>query len=541
MGCDSRWARLQRALANWLISTKPLGQETGVWNPRASRPWLTYGSSLALVAAITAVGLRIEQRLAPTNVAMLYLLAVVISALRWGRGPSVCSAVAGAVAFDLFLIPPYRSVAMTDVWYAITFLSLLVVGLLISALAGEAREQAEEARRNQAHTAAMYAFSHALASAGRLDEIVAVTGRHIFRTFHWPVLVALPAERGLTSQFCSPEFPYGADERAAAAWAFEHGETAGRGTRNFPAVEGHYVPLITAWGVRGVLGLRMSEGELPIEPRLSQLLETFASRAALAIGRAVAEEKAREAKLLEETERLQRALLNSISHNLRTPLATVTGALKSLIDDSDVLDEPTRRELLVNAQEQAACLNRLVGNLLDMTRLEAGAVRVKREPCDIQDVVGAAIEQLGEAARRREIRLDLPAEQLLVPLDFVLITQVLVNLLDNALKYSPSKEPVEIEVRCAEDSLEVAVSDRGTGIVKADLERVFERFQRGSRNGQTGGTGLGLSISKGFVEAHGGHIWAVPRAGGGTRVMFAVPMSHEPKLSGEPDREPARA
>ena len=271
--------------------------------------------------------------------------------------------------------------------------------------------------------------------------------------------------------------------------------------------------------------------------RQHPLLEVFAGRAALAIGRSIVEDATRQTELLRETDKMQKALLHSISHNLRTPLATVTGALQSLLQDAAVLDDATRTELLTNAEEQAARLNRLVGNLLDMTRLEAGAVRVKREPCDILDVIGAALEQLGETGRKRQIVLDVPFQQRLAPLDFVLISQVLVNLLDNALKYSAAEAPVEIRVREQDDSLEVAVLDRGPGIAVDELALVFERFRRGSRSGQADGSGLGLSISRGFVEAHGGRIWAERRAPTGTVVAFTIPMTPEPERATESEDE----
>lgn len=531
---SSRLGRLQHAFAKRVISTRALTPDPYGWSSGRPRRWLYYCESFALIALITGIGLRIEQRMAPTNVAMLYLLAVVVSALRCGRGPALFSAVLGALAFDFFLIPTYRSFAVTDIWYMITFLTLLVVGLLVSTLAGEAREQAEQARRNEAYTAAMYSFGQSLESASHLDEIVNVVGRHVFETFHWPVVVALPGEAGLTARFRSPEFPYGPAEQAAAAWALEHGQTSGCRTTNLPSAEGHYLPLKTAWGIQGVVGVRVSSAAMSAA-RQYPLLESFASRAALALGRAVSEQKAREAERLEETDRLQKALLNSISHNFRTPLATVTGALKSLIDDTAVLDEPTRQELLINAEEQATRLDQLVGNLLDMTRLQAGAVHVKRRLCDIRDTVETALDQLGQNARNRQIRLDLPAEPLLIPLDFVLVTQVVFNLIDNALKYSAAGTPVDIQVRQSNGCLEVTVSDHGAGIAPQDLERVFERFQRGSRNGQPGGTGLGLSICKGFVEAHGGRIWAERRAEGGTRVSFTIPTRDKPQTSMGPD------
>lgn len=456
---------------------------------------------------------------------MLYLLAVVVVAMRWGRGPALVSAIAGSFLF--VLIPPFRGFGAGDVWYLITLVSLLVVALLISTLTVEAREQAETAQRNQAATAAMYAFSHALAFTADPDQIAAAAGRHIVETFHWPALLALPLGECLAARFRSPGFPWGRDEELAAEWVFQHGEAAGHGTSNISRASGYYLPLKTAWGVKGVLGVVRGENESARPPREDALLDVFASWTALAIGRAILDETARNAEWLRRSDKMQQALLNSVSHNLRTPLATITGALQTLLQDEAMLDEDTRHDLLTNAQEQAGRLNRLVANLLDMTRLEAGALKVKREVCDVADVIGAALKQLGEGARVRQISVDMPSEPLLVPLDFALISQVIVNLLDNALKYSPADEPVEIRVRQNGTELEIAVLDHGIGISEQDKGSLFERFHRGSRSPQSAGTGLGLSICRGFVEAHGGRIRAERREPRGTVVAFTVAMSEQ--------------
>jgi PAS domain S-box-containing protein len=231
-----------------------------------------------------------------------------------------------------------------------------------------------------------------------------------------------------------------------------------------------------------------------------------------------------ESLALQETDKLQKALLNSVSHNLRTPLASVIGAINTVLKDGALLDAPTQQSLLKTAQEEARKLDRLVQNLLDMTRLEGGAIRVRTELCDVHHVVGAALEQLGHATRGHAISTIFPPDMPLVPMDQVLIVQVLVNMLDNALKYSPNQGPIEIEARLESGQLEVRVLDRGMGISEQELERVFEKFYRGTPHGAARGAGLGLSICKGFVEAHNGRILAKCRAQGGTEVAFFLPV-----------------
>jgi two-component system sensor histidine kinase KdpD len=253
-------------------------------------------------------------------------------------------------------------------------------------------------------------------------------------------------------------------------------------------------------------------------------MEVYASQAAVAIERAQLVEQTRQTQVLQATEKLQTALLNSISHDLRTPLVSITGVLSSLQDDG-VLDEAARRNLIDTARGEAERLNRLVGNLLDMTRLEAGALRMKQEPCDLQDVIGSALERLSERVADRPVTLHSDPDLPLIPMDFVLIVQVLANVLDNAIKYSPPAAPIEITASYVGAFAEIAVADRGVGIPHDDLARVFDKFYRVQNPNNAGGTGLGLSICKGIVEAHGGFIVAENRTGGGTIVTIGLPLA----------------
>jgi two-component system sensor histidine kinase KdpD len=282
------------------------------------------------------------------------------------------------------------------------------------------------------------------------------------------------------------------------------------------------MPLKTARGVVGVLGVKPLDPSSHLSPDQRRLLEAFASQAALAIERAQLAEQARQAQLSQATEELQRALLNSISHDLRTPLVSITGTLTSLEEDDGSMDEGPRRSLITGAREEAERLNRLVGNLLEMTRIEAGALRAAQEPCDVQEVVSAAIDRLANRFEGRPVTIEVPA--VLAPMDFVLMTQVLVNLLDNALKYSPPGTPIGVEAHVVDRTLEMAVTDRGTGIPPEDLERVFDKFYRVHRPESVGGTGLGLAICKALVEAHQGQIYAQNRAGGGIVVTLVLPL-----------------
>jgi len=282
-------------------------------------------------------------------------------------------------------------------------------------------------------------------------------------------------------------------------------------------------PLKTDRGLIGVLSMRPNEPGKLLTPEQRQTFDSFVHQAALAIERAILAEQARQAELSQATEKLHASLLNSISHDLRTPLVSITGALSSLREKSLILEQEAQESLLETAYEEAERLNQLVGNLLNMTRIEAGAIRIKKEPCDIQDVIGASLEQLGERIARRQVKVNLPPDLRLIALDSAIFEQALVNLLDNAVKYSPPDTLIDINVSQAQLAVKIEICDRGIGIPAEDLERVFDKFYRVQRPENVSGTGLGLPICKGIVEAHGGTVRAENRLGGGTIFTITLP------------------
>jgi two-component system sensor histidine kinase KdpD len=459
---------------------------------------------------------------------MLYLLAVVISAARLGRGPSILVSILSVLAFDFFLVPPVLTFAVADTEYLLTFAGLLAVSLVISQLTVRVREQAQAEHEREAETASLYALSRDLAVAGGLDDAIRAVIANVTQMFGREVVILLPEmDNGphLTPHGGEPPFAREQHELGAANWAFEHGQQAGYGTETLPAAAARYVPLRTARGVVGVMGVKPANETLVLSPDQRRLLEAFAGLAALAIERVHLAEAARNAQLLEATEKLQTALLNSISHDLRTPLVAVTGALSTLAEDGAAVDEPARRELVDTAYGEARRLNRLVGNLLDMTRIEAGALKLSRQPSDVQDVIGSALEQVGDRLGGREVKIEVPPDLPLVPMDAALMLHVLVNLIDNSLKYSPAGSSIEFSAQLSGARIRIDVADRGVGVPADQLERVFDKFYRVQHPGSIGGTGLGLSICKGIVEAHGGTIRAARRPGGGTTFSIELPQS----------------
>jgi two-component system sensor histidine kinase KdpD len=481
-----------------------------------------------MVAAATALGFVIGGRLEATNLVMVYLLIVVIAAVSLGRGPAVLASVLGVLAFDFFFVLPYFTFAVSDTEYVITFIALFLVGMVISQLTARAREQADTAQQREGETAELYDLSRDLAAAGELEVILRALIHHCEQTFGREIAVLLPERNRLMLRLASAGLDLSAEEMAVADWVYRHAEPAGRHTNTLPAAQLRYLPLKTAQGVVGVLGVgKPGTAEGDLTPAQRRLMEAFANQAAQAIERVLLAEEARQIKLLQAAEKLQNALLNSISHDLRTPLVSITGALTSLDEQSDALDEENRQSLILTAREEADRLNRLVGNLLSMTRIESGAIKLNLEPGDMQDVIGTALEQLGKRAADHKINVNVPENFPLIPIDFTLLVQVVVNLLENAVKYSSKGSVIEVVAYLDQDKAHLQISDRGVGIPAEDLTRVFDKFYRVQRPESVSGTGLGLSISKGIVEAHHGDIHAHTREGGGTILHMELPLRKE--------------
>ena len=496
----------------------------GIARPRKPVPWAGYLKSLILVTVVTIGCDFVRPYLAPTNMVMAYLLAVVLAAVRLGLKPAIMTAFLGVLAFDFFFVPPRLTFAVADTEYLITFAALFTVGVVISTLVSQARERAEAIRGREVQTASLYYLSRDLAAAADVEGILHAIIKNVEESLDAQLAILLAEGERLEIEAASHDLRLDVKELAVADWSFRNRQPAGRGTETLISADLLYLPLQTTAGVLGVFGVRMKNQADFESPEQRMLFNAFAMQAALAIERVQLVKQAEQAQIIQAREGLERALLNSISHDLRTPLVTITGALDTLRDHVHTLVDKARRELLDTAWEEAERLNRFVGNLLDMTRLEAGALKLKKEPCDIQDLVGCALAPLDRRISTRKVDVRLSPDLPLVKMDMALMTQVLVNLLDNALKYSPPGTGIEIAARMDDDRLVMEVSDHGPGVPEADLKRVFDKFYRIPVPEGAGGTGLGLAICKGIVEAHGGNIRAENRAGGGLRVIITLPV-----------------
>jgi two-component system sensor histidine kinase KdpD len=543
--------RKSREIDVYVIS----GQPSDVANvpPRAEEPRKAQRLELAGgAAAVVTVSLAtvlawygFGHDLLP-DVVMIYLLAVVVVSMRFGYVPSLLCAVLSVVAFDFFFVPPYFSFAVSDLRHILTFAVMFLVAVIISHLTKRVRDQADAARAAERRTASLYGMSRELGLAHSRDLLLRTAERHLREVFSVRVAVLLPGADGALEPAFAEAGTLDADDKdlGVAEWAWLHQRPAGSGTDTLPSARALFIPLKGSRGRVGVLALYPSAATHLGDAEERQLLDTFAGLVGSALERSLLAEEARHARLRAETEQLRNSLLSSVSHDLRTPLAVVTGATSSLLDEHGPRDPAVRRELLQTAHEEALRLNRLVRNLLDMTRLEAGALKVQKEPQPIEEVVGAALDRMEDRLRGREVQTNVPRDLPLVPFDSALIEQVLINLLENATKYTPMGSPIDVTARVRGRWIEIEVADRGPGVDPKNAERVFDKFFR-AREGEGGGAGLGLTICRGIVTAHGGRIWVEAREGGGASFRFTLPLqdgapSQPSPLPDEPAVEAAR-
>jgi len=501
--------------------------------PRARRAipsdWAPYGWATAVVALATGAAWLTLPYFELANLVMVYLLGIVVVATRYGQGPSLVASILSVAALDFFFVPPVFTFAVSDVKYLFTFVVMLVVGLVTSGLAARIRTQAEAARLREQRTAALYAMSRELASTRGVDQLLIIAMRHISEVFRSQVVVLLPGAGGALVCADGGQFALDSNELGVGKWVHEHHQPAGLGTSTLPGAAALYLPLQAPRGPVGVLGIRPADPHSLDAPDQLHQLETFANQTALAIERAQLADEAQQAQVRMETERLRNSLLSSVSHDLRTPLATITGAATTMLENGAKLNDRTRQGLLESVREEADRLNRLVQNLLEMTRLESGALQLRKEWHPLEEVIGAALGRLGKELADRRVDTRVPPDLPLVPIDDVLIEQVLVNLLDNAVKYTPGGSPIRIIATSTGEAITVEVADHGPGLPRGEEDRVFEKFYRGMPGGR--GAGLGLAICQGIVKAHGGNIWAQNLPEGGVAFLFTLPLAGKPPAS----------
>jgi two-component system sensor histidine kinase KdpD len=509
----------------------PRAESSSLPTLSARSSWLDYVLALAVVGGVTAV-LAFVYESFPTlgyqAVGLIELFAVLLIAIYLGRGPALIAAFVSAFSWNYLFIHPRLTFAISELPDIILFLLYFVIALLAGNLTARLRQQERLARYNAERTAALYALAHDTATAVNMNDVLATGANQIGRVFDAEVAILLPQGDRLERQpHSSSTLEVNDKDFAVAVWVYENGKRAGRHTATLSQASAQFLPLQTPGRIVGVIGIRARQ-PVPLSFEQEQLLETFVNQIALVIERELLDEAAEQSLMLRESERLYTALLNSISHELRTPIATITGSA-SLLEAHGDSDSQVRTELVRSIQSAGSRLNRLVANLLDMSRLDAGRVKLKLDWCDVGEVIGVAARRVEECLLQRPLEIDASPDLPLVQMDFVLMEQVLVNLLDNACSYSPPGTAITIQAHMAGSKLVIAVSDGGRGIPPEELERIFDKFYRVPGTA-TGGTGLGLSICRALVEAHGGTLHADNVPSGGARFIINLPARTPPPV-----------
>lgn len=501
--------------------------------PAPSSPLAGHAAATAIVLAVTGACLLLRERLQPIDVAMVYLLAVVVVATRFRRGPSLLATALSIVLFDLAFVPPYGRLGVHDAAYLFTFAMMFVVAIVMSGLTARIRDAAEEAAAREKRTLTLYDLGRELAGAATVAQVADVATRHLGAAVGGEAGFAPADGEALLLRAEGLFVPARVQE--AAAWCFAWDLPSGHGTGEFTDVETLCLPVRAGLARRGVLAIHG-----PALARLSrtdrQTLELLARQTALTLDRLALAEQHEAARVAVEAERLRSTLLSSLSHDLRTPLAGIEGAATALLEGAAGLAEPGRRDLAETIVEEARRMTRMVGNLLDMVRVESGDLALRRAWVPIEEVIGVARLRLHTALAGRKVDVALPEDQLLVSIDEILVEQVLVNLLENAVRYTPPGSPIGISAREEGGTVVVEVADQGPGIPEVERERVFQKFYRAAPGSGGRGTGLGLAICRGVITAHGGRIWVEERPGGGAAFRFTLPAQEPPPA---PPREAA--
>jgi two-component system sensor histidine kinase KdpD len=491
----------------------------------------------AACGATTVLTLPLRSVLDLANIVMLFLLAVVGVAVRFGRGPAVLAAFLNVAAFDFFFVAPQMSFAVSDVQYLLTFGVMLAVGLITGQLTAGLRYQARVATHRETRSRALFEVARDLSSMLLIEQCVDLAEHAIAREFRGRAHVLL-LDMNERLQMPHSIEPGEGLELGTAQWVLDHAQAAGLGTDTLPGSTWLYLPLKAPMRTRGVLALQPQRPQLLLVPEQRQQLETFAALTAIALERVHYVAVARQATVQIEAERLRNSLLSALSHDLRTPLAALYGLADTLVANTRELPREvheTAQALAVEARRMSAMVN----NLLDMARLQSGAVRLNRQWQPIEEVVGSALQASGAVLARHVVRTDLPADLPLVSFDAVLTERVLGNLLENAAKYTPAGSVVTLAARVRGAELVVTVEDDGPGLPAGREEAVFEKFTRGARESATPGVGLGLAICRAIVQAHGGRIWEEPGGGPvdrpGARFSVALPLGTPPPMPAAED------
>lgn len=489
-------------------------------------PYLKSAVLIALTGCLAYLLRLLHLADAEANTVMLFLAGVAWTAFRYGRGPSVLASILAVLVFDFFLVPPFHTFAVADSQYVVTFGVMLTIGLVVSTLTSRLRAQVESARQRERRTSALFELGKQLSSQYGNVFLVGSAGTKIAEMVGGEVAIYLSQTAG------HPELAFGSDTTIAnhaiswptAQWVIEHDQVAGAGTNTLPNAVAVFFPLVGSQKTHGAVAVRVPDIERLLEPDQRRFLEACSNQLALALERDQLAIDAAEARIQAETEQVRSSLLSGVSHDLKTPLAAIAGASSSLLE-APSLDDDTRRQLLETVADEAARLNRLLENILQMSKLDAGAAEPNRQWHVLEEIVGSALHRTRRELERHHLKLELPNDLPLLHVDGLLMEQVFANLVENAARYTPSGTTITVRAALEGKHVRVTVSDSGPGLPIGAEERIFDKFFRASPMTDGGrGSGLGLAICRAIVKAHGGSITASNRPGGGAEFVIRLPL-----------------
>ncbi len=487
-----------------------------------------YIGTLGVVALCALVGwLCSKWRLDEVHIVMVFLMGVVFAAARLGRGPAITAAILNVLVFDYLFVPPHFSFAISDVQYLLTFAVMLGIGLLISTLTARVQEQLRASQQQERRTAALYRLSKQLSELSGQEFLVQAAGQQFMELFAGEVALYLREPNGQL------KLRFGQQTSVAqqsinglvAQWVADHGRVAGAGTDTLPNATAFFVPLIGSQRTVGALGVKSDTPQLLLDPEQRRLLDTCESLVALAIERDQSTLDAADAQVRAKAEQVRNSLLSSVSHDLRTPLTAIAGAATSLLENSSSQNANARQELLRSVVDESNRLTRLVENLLEMTRLESGTVEPNKQWQVLEEITGSALARIRPALMQHILTVSIPPDLPLIFVDGLLLEQVLVNLIENATRYTPSGSKIELTALSLGNRVEIRIADNGPGLPLGSESRIFDKFFRGTMKTTDArrGVGLGLAICQAIVEAHKGKITANNRSGGGAEFVISLP------------------
>lgn len=509
-----------------ITSDKPHAKQVKSVTSQRNTPWKTYGFAIGIVAIITLFNFIIHPYMYDTNLIMTYMFGIVLVALFGQAGPATLASTLSVLAYDFFFIPPFYSLAVSDLQYFFTLVVMFVVTQMISNLTILTRRQANAARIAEKRAGALYTLSHQLASIRGLDKLLDIATRYIAEMFNSEVVILFPEEKFIVAHSNGEKnITLNEKEQAVARWVYDLGQNAGLGTNTLPSSDALYIPLLASKDTIGVMRILPRHSRQLFTPEQLHLLEACAKQIALSIEVDRLQDQRKESELEFETERVRNSLLQSISHDLRVSLIVVVEAVSVLMDERQELDAKAVKKLADSIYLESEQLSRLINNLLQIAHLETASVELHKDYYSMSDIIDFVIKISSKKIGKKKIHLNVPPDLPQILLDDTMIQEVLINLIDNAIKFSPTDTPIIISALIITDKIKVSVEDKGVGIAPDDINRLFDKFYRGRMGTPQRGVGLGLTICRIVIEAHGGEIWAENCQDAGAVFHFTLPIN----------------